>query len=87
MADTKAARRNANRRRAFMPEPEAIAEEPKLLTGPHSYYRPKARTISVQLTVAGAAILDAARAATSASTSDIVEQLLRRFGARVRFRE
>jgi hypothetical protein len=56
-------------------------------TGPHSYYRPKDPTpVSVNLTPEGKLRLAEIQTRTGASRSDVVEQLLRRFGRHVKFR-
>lgn len=56
------------------------------LRGPHSYYRPKTRQKTVTLTQFGFDRLAALSVEKAASESDVVEQLVRRFGPRVHFK-
>lgn len=88
MSTDKPSRRNPNRRRAVAPiNDHEEVEAPRGVSGPRAYYRPKVKGVSFRLTEVGAEALDAVVARTEASHGDIFEQLLRRFGARVRFTE
>lgn len=61
-------------------------QEQPAMTGPKSYYRPKdGRPVTMNLTREGRNMLGAITRRVKASRADVVEQLVRRFGDRVRF--